>query len=130
MKTLIRTTALVIALVMMVACSATTSSSQSGTTTAASTGTTEKNLQVGMTKSQVIAIWGEPSGRQVTPREEVWSYGGQRWLRQIPYAGPFMHVNTSKVVFVGGRVVDFRNTDEGDIMSADIGYGAGRFSNY
>jgi len=83
-----------------------------------------------MTKSQVIAIWGEPSGRQVTPREEVWSYGGQRWKRMIPYAGPFMNVNTSKVVFVGGRVVDFRNTNEGDIMSADIGYGAGRFSNY
>ena len=100
------------------------------TTTATSTGTTEQSIRIGMTKSQVIAIWGEPSGRQVTPREEVWSYGAQRWMRQIPYAGPFINVNTSKVVFVGGRVVDFRNTNEGDMMSADIGYGAGRFSNY
>lgn len=133
MKTLIQATALVIALVMMVACSATTSSSQSGTTIAASTSgeksySSSDNIQIGMSRSQVAAIWGEPTGRQVGPNEEIWSYGGQRWKRMIPYAGPFMNVNTSKVVFRGGRVVDFRNTDEGDAMTAGVGFGYGRFN--
>jgi len=135
MKTLIRTTATVIALMILVACSATTSSSQSGTTTAASTSgeksySSSDNIQIGMTRAQVAAIWGQPTGRQVGPNEEIWSYGGQRWLRQIPTVGQFLNVNTSKVVFRNGRVVDFRNTDEGDVMTSGVGFGYGRFSTY
>lgn len=83
-------------------------------------------IRKGMTKSQVIQAWGEPGGRQVSGSSEVWSYGGQRWKRMIPYAGPFMNVQTSKVVFgSNGRVKDFRITDRGDVMSDMEGSGWG-----
>ncbi len=134
MKTFIQTLALVIGLVMVIGCSATTSTSQSGTTSPATSGeknySSSENISIGMSRAQVASIWGEPTGRQVGPNEEIWSYGGQRWKRMIPYAGPFMNVNTSKVVFRGGRVVDFRNTDEGDAMTAGVGFGYGRFTGY
>ena len=75
-------------------------------------------IQVGMTREQVKRAWGEPAGRQVTPRGEIWSWGGQRWKRMIPYAGPFLNVQTSKVVFgPDGRVKDFRLSDRGDVMT-------------
>ncbi len=83
-------------------------------------------ISVGMTKSQVMKAWGEPSGRQVTGHGEIWTWGGQRWKRVIPYAGPFMHVQTSKVVFgADGRVKDFRLTDHGDVMTDMEGYSGG-----
>lgn len=85
------------------------------------------SIRTGMTKSQVVAIWGQPSSKQVEPGKEIWAYGGQRWKRMIPYAGPFINVQTSKVIFRNGRVSDYRLTDEGDEMSAGVGMGAGRF---
>lgn len=134
MKTLIQITAIVIALMVLGACSATTSSSQSGTTAASTTGeksySSSDNIQIGMSRAQVAAIWGEPTGRQVGPNEEIWSYGGQRWKRMIPTVGQFLNVNTSKVVFRNGRVADFRNTDEGDVMTSGVGFGYGRFTGY
>jgi outer membrane protein assembly factor BamE (lipoprotein component of BamABCDE complex) len=104
----------------------------SGTSTSASSSdhanTIADTPQVrkGMTKAQVIKAWGEPGGRQVSGSSEVWTYGGQRWKRMIPYAGPFMNVQTSKVVFgSNGRVKDFRITDHGDAMSDMEGYSGG-----
>lgn len=83
-------------------------------------------IRIGMTKSQVIRAWGEPSAKQVTGRGEIWVWGGQNWKRMIPYAGPFLNVQTSKAIFGSdGRVRDFRLTDKGDIMSAGEGYSMG-----
>lgn len=85
-------------------------------------------IRVGMTRQQVIAAWGEPSGRQVTSSGEIWTWGGQRWKRMIPYAGPFVNVQTSKVVFgSNGRVKDFRLTDRGDAMTDIEGVSPGHF---
>lgn len=79
-----------------------------------------------MTRTQVLRAWGEPSSKQVSGRGEIWVWGGQNWKRMIPYAGPFLNVQTSKVVFdSGGRVKDFRVTDKGDMMSASEGYSMG-----
>ena len=79
-----------------------------------------------MTKSQVIRAWGEPSAKQVTGRGEIWVWGGQNWKRMIPYAGPFLNVQTSKAIFGSdGRVRDFRLMDKGDIMSESEGHSVG-----
>lgn len=78
----------------------------------------DPQIHTGMTKAQVIRLWGEPSGRQVSGSGEIWTWGGQRWKRIIPYAGPFLNVQTSKVIFgINGRVRDFRLTDHGDTMT-------------
>jgi hypothetical protein len=75
-------------------------------------------ISVGMTRDQVIRAWGKPSGRQVSGQGEIWTWGGQRWKRMIPYAGPFLNVQTSKVIFGrDGLVKDFRLTDRGDMMT-------------
>lgn len=83
-------------------------------------------IAVGMTKAQVVRAWGEPSSKQVGGRGEIWVWGGQNWKRMIPYAGPFLHVQTSKALFGSdGRVKDFRLTDKGDVMSEAEGYSGG-----
>jgi len=103
------------AVINFTACS-TTSSTQSAQQASASE--TTPVLRVGMTKNEVIAAWGEPSARQISASGEIWTWGGQNWKRMIPYAGPFMNVQTSKAVFgSNGRVKDFRLTDKGDMMS-------------
>lgn len=90
----------------------------------------EEQVRVGMSKAQVLRIYGEPSGQDSTAHGDVWVWGNSRWLRQIPYAGPFLNVNTKKVMFRGGRVVDFRNTNSGNIMSQMEGQGGSRFSDW
>lgn len=91
-----------------------------------SAATEPPQVRVGMTRAQVARAWGEPSSKQVGGRGEIWVWGGQNWKRMIPYAGPFLNVQTSKVVFgPDGRVKDFRITDKGDIMSAGEGYSMG-----
>lgn len=106
-------------------------STETGTTAApqqaaAAVGDETPQIRVGMTKSQVLRAWGEPSGKDVTGRGEIWVWGGQNWKRMIPYAGPFMKVQTSKVLFGSdGLVKDFRLTDKGDMMSDMEGHSAG-----
>ncbi len=88
-------------------------------------------IRVGMTKSQVIRAWGEPSGKDETGSGEIWVYGNQNMLRMIPYAGPFLNVNTGKVMFNhNGRVVDYRNTNSGNVWSQGEGMGGSRFSSW
>lgn len=92
---------------------------------------TGDKIRVGMTKNQVIRAWGEPSGKDETGRGEIWVYGNANMLRMIPYAGPFLNVNTSKVMFNNsGRVVDFRNTNSGNVWSQGEGMGGSRFSSW
>ena len=44
----------------------------------------------------------------------------------IPYAGPFMNVQASKVIFgSNGRVKDYLITDRGDVMADTEGSGSG-----
>ncbi|MDX2080378.1 MAG: hypothetical protein SFU53_06295 [Terrimicrobiaceae bacterium] len=99
----------------------TTQTSPSGSTVeevASSESEETPQIRIGMTKAQVLRAWGEPSGKDVTGRGEIWVWGGQNWKRMIPYAGPFMKVQTSKVLFgSNGLVKDFRLTDKGDMMS-------------
>jgi outer membrane protein assembly factor BamE (lipoprotein component of BamABCDE complex) len=88
-----------------------------------------QNLRIGMTKGQVLRAWGSPSGKDITGHGEVWVYGNQRALRMIPYAGPWVNVQTRKVLFgADGRVRDFRSTDEGNEFSAGEGQGGSGFS--
>lgn len=99
-----------------------------GSSTAASNSSSAETPQIrkGMTKSQVLKAWGEPGGKQVSGSGEIWTYGGQRWKRMIPYAGPFLKVQTGKVLFgSNGRVKDYRLTDRGDMMSDMEGSGGG-----
>ena len=88
-------------------------------------------IRVGMTKSQVVRAWGEPSGKDETGRGEIWVYGNSNMLRMIPYAGPFLNINTGKVMFNNnGRVEDFRNTNSGNVWSQGEGMGGSRFSSW
>lgn len=123
MKSIRTIAAIGLSAILLVGCGNTGSSaSPQKTNTIADT----PQVRKGMTKSQVIQAWGEPGGRQVSGSSEIWTYGGQRWKRMIPYAGPFMNVQTSKVVFgSNGRVKDFRITDRGDVMSDMEGSGGG-----
>lgn len=110
-----------VALALLSSCA--NQSSSSGAS-AASGGTPQ--IRKGMTKSQVLQAWGEPGGKQVSGSGEIWTYGGQRWMRMIPYAGPFIHIQTGKVLFnSSGRVKDYRLTDRGDMMSDMEGSGGG-----
>ena len=88
-------------------------------------------IRNGMTKSQVLRAWGQPSGKDETGRGEIWVYGNANMLRMIPYAGPFLNVNTAKVMFNNnGRVVDFRNTNSGNVWFQGEGMGGSRFSSW
>ena len=119
----------ILACISMVAICSCTSSSVTPSPSSAGNSTTASaapQIRKGMSKAQVIHTWGEPGGRQVSGSGEIWSYGGERWKRMIPYAGPFLNVQTSKVVFgSNGRVKDFRITDRGDVMSDMEGSGGG-----
>ena len=87
---------------------------------------TKPMISDGMTKAQVLSAWGDPTGKQVSGHGEIWVWGGENWKRMIPYAGPFLNVQTSKVLFgTDGRVKDFRQTDQGDVMSSMEGHSAG-----
>ena len=126
-KLLITTWASVLALGLSACVSNDVSHDVSASRTAAQEPSAETpQIRVGMTKNQVIAAWGEPSARQVSSKGEIWSWGGQRWLRQIPYAGPFINIQTAKAIFdSNGRVKDFRLSDRGDMMSDIEGMSSG-----
>ena len=129
MKTYLKSILLLSVAVALMGCGSTeTGTSATTHQAAASTGSSDETprIHIGMTKSQVIRAWGEPSGKDITGHGEVWVWGGQNWKRNIPYAGPFLHVQTSKVLFgTDGLVKDFRLTDKGDIMSDMEGHSGG-----
>jgi len=118
---------LVLVSVALMGCGSTeTGASAPARQTAAASGDATPQIHVGMTKSQVIRAWGEPSAKDVTGHGEIWVWGGQNWKRMIPYAGPFMKVQTAKALFgPDGLVKDFRLTDKGDVMSESEGHSAG-----
>jgi outer membrane protein assembly factor BamE (lipoprotein component of BamABCDE complex) len=90
-----------------------------------------QNIRIGMSKGQVLAAWGEPSGKNITGHGEIWVYGNQKALRMVPYAGPWLNVRTRKVLFnANGVVQDFRLTDEGNVFSAGEGRGGSGFSTF
>ena len=112
--------------VALMGCGSTETGASSPSRQTAASGGATPQIHVGMTKSQVIRAWGEPSAKDVTGHGEIWVWGGQNWLRSIPYAGPFVHVQTAKVLFgTDGLVKDFRLTDKGDVMSESEGHSAG-----
>jgi len=112
--------------VLVLAGCATTPSTPEGTVASRTNSGETPRIRVGMTRSQVLQAWGEPSSKQISGRGEIWVWGGQNWKRMIPYAGPFLNVQTSKVSFgADGRVKDFRVTNKGDIMSTGEGYSMG-----
>ena len=119
MKSHVKLALLVTVSVALMGCGSTeTGTASPAQEVAAASGDETPQVRVGMTKSQVLRAWGEPSGKDVTGRGEIWVWGGQNWKRSIPYAGPFMKVQTSKVLFgTDGLVKDFRLTDKGDVMS-------------
>lgn len=124
MKKMVPLVVVAIAIAWLAGCASPASSQSSSSSE--SSGASTPQLRKGMTKSQVIRAWGEPGGRQVTGSGEIWTYGGQRWKRMIPYAGAFVNVQTSKVMFgSNGRVKDFRVTDHGDAMTDMEGYSGG-----
>lgn len=100
---------------------------KAATTTSEPTG---GEIRIGMSKAQVLRAWGEPSGKDVTGSGEVWVWGNQNMMRMIPYAGAFLNVNTGKVMFRNGRVVDFRNTNSGNAWSQSEGMFGSRFSTW
>ncbi|MFA7345288.1 MAG: hypothetical protein WC003_13370 [Terrimicrobiaceae bacterium] len=129
MKTSLKYLLSVIVPVALMGCGSTETGTSAPTPqTSAASGSSDETPQVriGMTKSQVLRAWGEPSGKDITGHGEIWVWGGQNWKRQIPYAGPFMKVQTSKVLFgPDGLVKDFRLTDKGDVMSEAEGHSTG-----
>ena len=120
---------LVIVPVALLGCGSTESGTSSPTRQAAApTRSSDETpqIRIGMTKAQVIRAWGDPSAKDITGHGEIWVWGNQNWKRSIPYAGPFLHVQTSKVLFgTDGLVKDFRVTDKGDIMSDMEGHASG-----
>jgi outer membrane protein assembly factor BamE (lipoprotein component of BamABCDE complex) len=134
-ESFLRTAAAVASVFLVASCATTTAPTASTNKTKPKTTTSKSeptggDIRVGMSKAQVLQAWGEPSGKDVTGSGEVWVYGNQNMLRMIPYAGPFLNVNTSKVLFKNGRVADFRNTNSGSAWSQMEGMGGSRFSTW
>ena len=56
-------------------------------------------VKPGMTKAEVIAVWGEPSEKKATATGELWRWAGQGWKRRVPVYGTWASVEEHVVRF-------------------------------
>ncbi len=97
-------------------CAAPTTASNDGSATApAGSASSDGSIKPGMTKAQVIAVWGEPSEKKPTGTGEVWRWADQGWKRSVPVWGAFTSVEEHVVRFGSdGRVAGTGKEDYGN----------------
>lgn len=78
-------------------------------------GSSSGEIKPGMTKAEVLALWGEPSEKKTTASGETWRWADQGWKRHVPVYGTWAHVEEHVVRFgADGRVVGAGNEDYGN----------------
>lgn len=84
--------------------------SDSGTATEAAEVETEKPLTIGMTKEQVIALYGTTDQIAKSARGEVWTYHHNAGQQFIPYNFGY-RPNITTITFDNeGKLVDYTRT--------------------
>jgi hypothetical protein len=65
--------------------------------------------RLGMSRSQVVRLYGEPDFVSATPRGETWTYRFDTWKFAVPYYSMAAKIKTGTVTFNGsGRVADYQ----------------------
>ena len=83
--------------ILATACSSAPKCASSGKQVVCKTGSScvlekQSPVRIGMTKAEVISIWGMPATRTVNSKGEFWTWGGTSWKRCLPIIGD--HFNT------------------------------------
>ena len=66
-------------------------------------------VRVGMTKAEVLAIWGKPTTRTVNSKGEYWTWQGTSWKRCLPLIGDHFNTETYAVDFSpSGKVTEYK----------------------
>lgn len=66
-------------------------------------------VRVGMTKAEVISIWGKPSTRTVNSKGECWTWEGTSWKRCLPLIGDHFNTETYAAEFgPNGKVTEYK----------------------
>jgi outer membrane protein assembly factor BamE (lipoprotein component of BamABCDE complex) len=66
-------------------------------------------VRVGMTKAEVLSIWGKPSTRTVNSKGEYWTWQGTSWKRCFPIIGDHFNTETYSVDFSpSGKVTEYK----------------------
>lgn len=96
-------------------CAAPTKSNDGSAAAPAGTSSSDGAIKPGMTKAEVIGVWGEPSEKKPTASGEVWRWADQGWKRQVPVWGAFTSVEEHVVRFgADGRVIGTGKEDFGN----------------
>lgn len=96
------------------ACSTSSKFSGSGKQVVCKTGTPcilekQSPVRIGMTKAEVLAIWGKPSTRTVNSKGEYWTWEGTSWKRCFPIIGDHFNTETYSVDFSpAGKVTEYK----------------------
>ncbi|MFO1485986.1 MAG: hypothetical protein U1F71_21675 [Verrucomicrobiaceae bacterium] len=72
-------------------------------------------IKPGMTKAQVVAVWGEPDEKKPTSSGELWRWSQQGWKRHVPVYGTWARVEEHVVRFgPDGKVIGAGTEDYGN----------------
>lgn len=71
------------------------------------------SVKIGMTKDQVVDLWGEPDAKKVTEDSEKWSGAREEWLYRGRYSGLPVDAGylskTKKLYFDGDNLTNIIN---------------------
>ena len=91
------------------ACSATQKHCTSSKQAAVANLEKKSPVHVGMSKADVVAIWGKPTTRTVNSKGEVWTWSGSSWIRRIPLIGDHYDTELYSADFgTNGKVTEYR----------------------
>ncbi|MBE2282291.1 MAG: hypothetical protein IAE77_02380 [Prosthecobacter sp.] len=81
----------------------------------AGSASSDGSIKPGMTKAQVIAVWGEPDEKKQTASGELWRWAQQGWKRHVPVYGTWAKVEEHVVRFgADGKVIGTGTEDYGN----------------
>lgn len=71
------------------------------------------SVKIGMTKDQVVDLWGEPDAKKVTEDSEKWSGAREEWLyrgrySELPVDAGYLS-KTKKLYFDGDNLTNITN---------------------
>lgn len=101
--------------VILSQCTVPTDNNDGSKSAPAGSASSDGAIKPGMTKEQVIAVWGEPSEKKPTATGELWRWAQQGWKRHVPVYGVWAHVEEQVVRFGhDGKVIGTGTEDYGN----------------
>lgn len=100
--------------ILVPACSSAPKCASSGKQVVCKTGSPcilekQSPVRVGMSKSEVIAIWGMPATRTVNSKGEYWTWEGTSWKRCLPLIGDHFNTETYSADFApNGKLTEYK----------------------